>query len=412
MRRERLVSSPPCWYIARTPGSPIMDQIPLSPVDHLFLGPGSQPITFAMMYASALDPGALRTGLEKTLEAFPLVSFRLVRGAEAEFVFRRTAEAPGLEILDSDAPFDPAEGTSPYITPVRSVEGSPLARFTLTRTPSGCVLAASISHAIVDGFSYFHFLSSWARICRGERFLPPSFDRSFVERLMGQGEPVDLLASCGLFAGERRTETPPDGHRAERFTLSAAEVGAMVDDARRSAGVSLTENDILVAFLWKRSLFGNSGGDGYVTCPVDFRRLLPEFPKTYFGCALAFATASFPAEELANAPIGRLAVLVRDAVAAVRADRIQGSIRALSQYRLEYGSEGMEKIHLRHPDRGLIVTNLTRMPIHDVDFGSGPPSGYVPNVEISNGAAIVPAAGGIGIISMDGPSSSQFGPVH
>jgi hypothetical protein len=274
-------------------------------------------------------------------------------------------------------------------------------------------LAASISHAVVDGFSYFHFLSSWARICRGERFLPPSFDRTFFEQLSAPVETVDLLASCGLFAGERRTETPVQARRAVRFTLSAEEMKAIVDDARRSAGVSLTENDIFVAFLWKRSVSVKNGGDGYVTCPVDFRRLLPGFPRAYFGCALAFATASSTAEELANAPVGRLAVLVRDAVASVKAGRIQDSLRALKRYRNEHGAEGMERVHLRHPDRGLIVTNLTRMPIHDVDFGSGPPSGYVPYVDITGGAAIVPAAdGGLSIISTDGLPSSQFGPFH
>jgi hypothetical protein len=400
-----LDSFPISWYLP-------MDSIPLSPVDHLFLSPGSQPITFALSYAPTLDPEALRTGLEKTLEAFPLVSCRLARGGEADFVFRPAVSAPVLEVLESGVPFTSAEGTSPYITPVRSVEGSPLAKFTLTRTPSGSVLAASISHAVVDGFSYFHFLSSWARICRRERSLPPSFDRTFFEHLSAPVETVDLLASCGLFAGERRAEAQSAVRRAVRSTLSAEDMKAIVDDARRSAGVSLTENDVLVAFLWKRFLSGKSGGDSYVTCPVDFRQFLPGFPRTYFGCALAFATASLPAEELANAPVGRLAVLVRDAVASVKADRIQGSLGALDRYRAEHGAKGMERVHLRHPERGLIVTNLTRMPIHDVDFGSGPPIGYVPYVEISGGAAIVPAAGGVSIISMDGPSSSQFGPFH
>jgi BAHD acyltransferase len=272
------------------------------------------------------------------------------------------------------------------------------------------VLAASISHAIVDGFSYFHFLSSWARICRGERFLPPSLDRSFLEQLRPPGESDDLLASCGLFTGETRTDGPGQARRARRFTLSAEEVRAIVDDARRSTGVPLTENDILVAFLWKRSVSVKDGGAGYVTCPVDFRRLLPGFPRTYFGCALAFATASSTAEELENASVGRLAVLVRDAVGSIKAEKIRISLLALDRYRAGHGAEGMEKIHLRHPDRGLIVTNLTRMPIHDVDFGSGPPSDYVPYVDITGGAAIVPSGGGVTIISMDGPSSSQFGP--
>jgi hypothetical protein len=387
-----------------------MEQYPLSPVDHLFLGPGAQPITFAMSYASALDPEELRTGLERTLETFPLVSCRLAREGGTDLVFRRADTAPVFEVHDSDRPFDPDAGTSPYITPVRSVEGSPLAGFTLTRTPTGSVLAASISHAIVDGFSYFHFLSSWARICRGERFIPPSLDRSFLEQLRTPGESSDLLVSCGLFAGERRTDG--QARRARRFTLSAEEVAAIVEEARRSTGISLTENDILVAFLWKRSVSINDGGERYVTCPVDFRRLLPGFPRAYFGCALAFATVSSTAEALANEPVGRLAVLVRDAVSAIKADRIRSSLLALDRYCAAYGAEGMEKIHLRHPHRGLIVTNLTRMPIHDVNFGSGPPSDYVPYVELAGGAAIIPSGGGVNIISMDGPSSSQFGPFH
>jgi hypothetical protein len=272
--------------------------------------------------------------------------------------------------------------------------GADIARFSLVRSPSGDVVAASISHAAVDGFSFFHFMASWARMCRGERIMPPSHDRTVLPGMLtgSAHEAGGLERASGLFMGTPRSSALPE--RKDRFVIASSELKSTADEARRQAGTTLTDNDVLVAMLWQRACGGEE--PSFATCPVDFRRILPGFPRMYCGCALAFATALSP--QGGQPGIASLAVAIRDAIAAVKSDRVLLSLRALEQYRIEHGLEAMECLHLRHPSRGLIVTNLTRMPISDVDFGAGAPSGFVPYVEQSGGAAILPAADGVEII--------------
>jgi hypothetical protein len=70
----------------------------------------------------------------------------------------------------------------------------------------------------------------------------------------------------------------------------------------------------------------------------------------------------------------------------------------LDGLRRQKGLAALEHVHLRHPRHGLIVTNLTRMPIKDIDFGFGAPVDFSTYVEVRGSAAILPAEGGSEVI--------------
>jgi len=189
-----------------------MNALPLSPVDYIFTGAGSQPITFAFSYLKATDPNVLRNSLNETLDYFPVLRSRLHRISENDSEFLITEDGLTFNITESNAAFEESGSIEQYITPVSSVEGNPLTKITLTRTPKGSVLSVSISHALSDGFSYFHFLSSWARICRGDRIIQPSLDRdvflSNISHNFKTVTPDNIYNDCGLFYGDRRSTLP------------------------------------------------------------------------------------------------------------------------------------------------------------------------------------------------------------
>lgn len=187
----------------------------------------------------------------------------------------------------------------------------------------------NISHALVDGFSYFHFLSSWARISRGDRILSPHIPRDMFSKF------IQLWTAAG-------------------------------EDQKV-----------------------------YITCPFDFRRTLTGFPKNYFGCGLCFATAETTRNHLLNASIGDLALLIKKSISVVKDEYIKQSLSTIDSFRRQNDTGELERIHLRHPQTGMIVTNLTRLPIRDIDFGSGPPEDFLTYAEIEQGAAILPAANGV-----------------
>ncbi len=144
-----------------------MKTISLTPVDYVFTGTGSQPITFAFYFSKPIHPIALKKNLQEALDVFPILRSQLRRTSEKAYEFALMEEGYTFDEVKSDLPFGESRRVTDFITPVRSEEGFPLKKIQLTQTPNGSVLGVSISHALADGFSFFNFLVSWASICRG-----------------------------------------------------------------------------------------------------------------------------------------------------------------------------------------------------------------------------------------------------
>ncbi|NIM14971.1 MAG: hypothetical protein GTO45_23645 [Candidatus Aminicenantes bacterium] len=382
-----------------------MNVFPLSPVDYIFTGVGSQPITFAFSYNQILDPGLLKKSLHETLNYFPILRSKLVRISETDYEFHISEEGLTFAVLESEVNFEEAGSIEQYIIPVSSIAGKPLTKITLTQTSGGSVLAVSVSHALVDGFSYFHFFSAWARICRGEPIIKPSLQRDVLLANFNKSEKIitanDIYTNCGLFYGEKRRELQSEPVHEERFFLSKDTIRSILEDTKNEPGISLTDNDIITALLWQKYIplwsKENRNQKTYVTCPVDIRRVLSGLPRNYFGCALSFGTAAINFNGLLEASIGELAILVRNSIRKVKNDYILRSFGTLESLRKQKGLDAMEEIHLRHPHHGIIVTNLTRLPIRDLNFGSGAPLDFLSYVDVLAGAAVLPAENGVDI---------------
>jgi len=383
-----------------------MNAIPLSPVDYIFTGVGSQPITFAFSYSNKFDPEVLRNSLDETLEHFPILSSQLRKISENDYEFQINEDGLSFDIVESNLHFEEYSRIEQYITPVSSIEGEPLTKITLTQTPKGSILAVSISHALVDGFSYFHFLSSWARICRGDRILPPYLQRavlsSNIESRSKKITSEDIHTGCGLFYSDKRSKLETGQHNHERIFISEETIKSYLGEINQEHNVSCTENDVITAYLWKKYIpmwyKENDDTMTYLTCPFDFRRVLSDFPKNYFGCALCFATAAIDFNGLLKASLGELALLIRNSVGKIKDDYILNSLTTLEDFRKQNGLAAIEEIHLKHPQHGIIVTNLTRMPILDLDFGVGAPVDFLTYAEVLGSAAILPAENGVEIL--------------
>ncbi|MFC2162026.1 acyltransferase [Acidobacteriota bacterium] len=181
-----------------------MKTIPLTPVDYVFTGVGSQPITFVFYFSKRIHSFALKKSLDEALDVFSVLRSQLRRKSEDNYEYVILEEGYTFDVSETDLPFEEAGKVTDYITPVSSLEGHPLTKIRLTQTPNGSVLGVSISHALVDGFSYFYFMVSWANICRGEAFFKPSLDRdvilSHLKPKIRTIESDKMYSDCGLFS--------------------------------------------------------------------------------------------------------------------------------------------------------------------------------------------------------------------
>ena len=377
--------------------------IPLSPVDHVFTGVGAYPIEFVFAYGGRLDPQRLRDSLQKTLALFPAVASRLARLPGDSYGLEPAADGCVFEVASSPVSFADADPHG-LVDPVETVEGQPLARIRLTHTPDGSVLGVAVSHAVVDGFSYFFFLSAWSRVFHGRDVRPLCLDRAVLAaREADTGGPLVAEAvrrGCGFFLAGKRAAIPRDRLRWTRRLFPRTELSALLAEAQRDCPVRLSYNDVVAAWLWRTHVPQWAAEDevtAHLTCPVDLRRVLPGLPPTYFGCAVAMASASIERDRLATASPCELARRVRDAVARVDEARARESLQVLDRLRREGGLAALERLHVVHPRAGLLVTNLSRLPVREIVFDTGPPVAFDILAPVERCAVVLPAADGLDV---------------
>jgi hypothetical protein len=382
-----------------------MGTIPLSPIDHVFAGAGSYPLEFEFAYARPLDSGRMARSLAQTLAVFPAMTSRLVRVSDEAYGLAPDREGCVFEATTSTASFADPVARPGFLGSVETREGQPLTRIRLSRTPDGSVLGVSASHAVVDGYSFFHFLSSWARLFHGKEIVAPSDRRDLLPPSPAPpGRPIgpqDVLDACGLFWSEKRRPIQQGRLRWHRQVLGRTDLSDLLAEAQRECPVRLSQNDVIAAWLWRSQVprWADGVGDAvaYASCPVNGRRLLPSFPPTYFGCAVTLAAARIERERLVEAPLGDVARRVRDAVARVDAAAIRRSLLMIDRLRRQEGLAALEQCHVVHPRCGILVTNLSRLPVGDVEFDGGPPAAFDILTPAERCAVVLPAGDGVDV---------------
>jgi len=391
-----------------------MKSMSLAPVDYVFTGPMSCPVTFAFSYPKRLDAARVQQSISPLLAAIPWLGGRLRATAEHGYAYALDDHpVTTLEVARSHKSFYELSG-SEAVRVVRSADGQPLMHARITHTPNGSVLGVSMSHALVDGFSFFLALSRWAACARGEaidappmrRLLQPS--EAQVRAAAEELTPGLLLERSGLFWAEPRPEVRALPQPLS-LQLRASQIDALVADAQRHVSVKLRQNDVLTAWLWRTygSAWWSSedASDVYMSCPVDVRRLLGAENQNAFGCTICGASVRASSSELRTAPLGELALRIQKGVSAVFADDWGERVAPLEALRRRHGIAATHAVHLRHPQRGMLVTNMSRLPLAELDFGSGAPVGVRLFSEIDAMAAILPARDGV-TIDVFGPRSN------
>ncbi len=161
------------------------------------------------------------------------------------------------------------------------------------------------------------------------------------------------------------------------------------------------KSSYITASLWKEYIgkWNSPGGDDttYVSCPVDFRRVLKPFAPNYFGCAVSLATTTLEYDRLMSSPLVELALAVRANVAGANQEYVWRSLETLDAQRRQEGLSVVEEMHVIHPHGGLLVTNLSRLPVKEVEFDAGPPIAYEILTPAPRGAVVLPGHDGVEI---------------
>ncbi|KAL2609674.1 hypothetical protein R1flu_028247 [Riccia fluitans] len=247
-------------------------------------------------------------------------------------------------------------------------------------------LSTSYSHAVADGFSGTHFLSSWAQISRGEPIsLMPVHDRSLLTPRKSSsvldGCPVRFMNNSIKEPLALEISKPEEGVSNISMKLSKRKMNELKAEALRDApGEILSTADCVSAHLWrliieKRKLKPHELTRFYTS--VDCRSRLKDFPAGYFGNCLTASVVVVTAGELLSKPLGYAATIIHNAVKAMDEEVIRGIIDWLSVNDYHWSCIGDEPFMPGDPKFNLHTVSASwsnRFPLYELDFGGGRPS--------------------------------------
>ncbi|MBD3191663.1 MAG: hypothetical protein GF308_13530 [Candidatus Heimdallarchaeota archaeon] len=255
---------------------------------------------------------------------------------------------------------------------------------------NGTVLIAKMNHLVGDGYSYFYLLSVLAATTKRGNI-------PFAPFIIGALSKPKI--HCQLHDNFQFSAKPPERKaNYEDLVVEVMEVGEgeTRKQGKRTSektGRKISTNDILSAQLLKLILKSKTQQPVekiQLVIPVDMRRAVPELGQRYFGNALLFYRIAFTKEEVAQKAVEELAAKIREHFPERNRQKYQEFLETIEEW-IEEGN--LEKLRVYDPETEFLVTNLSRMPLSRLDFGSGPPEIIVPLTRGKSGAAILAQEG-------------------
>lgn len=366
--------------------SPRMKEISISPVDALFAN-GAYPIEFLFAFKGGFSTKKLRRAMRALVPLFWPVFGDYRAGV---IVFDRYREEDVFDERSVGRALD-AAGLAEAGLETLSEFGceGPRRLFFLkaTRFTDGLVLVPAMNHLAGDGYSYFFFLSALAALTRAA-FLP--LRAPFLRAVFRAHH---RRAALGGFTYRGADGPPAPVAPVERVTVESREVPktdvqALVREAAAS-GLRLSSNDVLSAMVVMRLAEVRGPAAEAVTrltIPIDVRGQVPDLGRRFFGNGIMLHTMDLGGPTRGAADLKELAARVRGSMPRVSRDSYIGYLAGLERLVAE---QRWDEFRPFDPDKGCLVTNLSKMPMEKLDLGTGPPAAVVPLTVERNAAAIM-----------------------
>ncbi len=373
----------------------------LSPVDHVFTGAGAYPINFLFFFESLIDEHKLKASLEKTLQFFSPVGSHLKKMSDETLEFdqnfkfgwnvQETLTAPDMSNL---------KDLQRYFKSAKSTVGENLLEVTLSHFQGRSALGVSLSHCVVDGYSYFMFLTSWSKAMRNLDFHKPDLDRlKLVPLEKAPFNEASVFEATGFAYSQQARPDDLNDIRWELIDYSEEDLKKLYSNTTAQSALRLSMNDVLCADLWKKLArkYQKSGEELTLACAFDYRRVYPKIGPLYFGNAVRGASFKLSYDELMSSTNALIAEKIGGAVRSINEEKALASLQYLESLRNKKGLESMTHFHVADPQTGFLMTNLSRLPLLELDFGAGAPVDFRILTPARRTAVILPLANGLRI---------------
>lgn len=362
-----------------------MKRIRISQVDVMFIN-GSYPIEFLLFYKNALPTQDLRSTLKKSSSAFWQVFGRYDDGV-IQFDKYREEDCYHEDTIDSD--FNSGETETKIherYSGVNPVNPKRLFFLSVLQHKNGTVLIPKMNHLAGDGYSYFYFLSTLAAMCK-EASVPL---KSRLIRTLYKPHHNRTVLKEFKFSQMELPPTPEDKSLTIMLErIPKTEVRKSIKEIAAQSNRSVSANDLLSTMVAKKLMEIQKdyfGDDFELTIPIDVRGQIKEYSKKFFGNPLLLHTINFKTKRIADASVEEIAIDIRKSMPGITKESYLKYLKEVESYIVKGENE---KLRPYDPQRGCLVTNLSRLPTNQLDFGSGNPDLIFPLTIGKNSTAIL-----------------------
>ncbi|XP_019430619.1 PREDICTED: BAHD acyltransferase DCR isoform X3 [Lupinus angustifolius] len=328
----------------------------------------------------------LKDGLSIVLEEFHQLAGKIGKDEEGVFKVEYDDDMEGVEVTEAVlgdeigvADLTVAESTEilkeliPY-SGVLNLEGMhrPLLAIQLTKLKDGLAMGCAFNHAVLDGTSTWHFMSSWAEICSGS---PSTSTSPFLDRTKARNTRVKLDLSLPEPKGQPNGDAKPEPKLREKiFKFSESTIDKIKSTVNENSSLDSSKPfstfQALSTHIWHHVTHArNLKPEDYTvfTVFVDCRkRVNPPMPEAYFGNLIQAIFTVTAAGLLLAQPPQFGASLIQKAIVAHNA-------KAIDERNKEW--ESSPKI-FQFKDAGVncvAVGSSPRFKVYDINFGWGNP---------------------------------------
>lgn len=362
-----------------------MKKVSISQVDALFAN-GSYPIEFLFYYKEQLQTKKIRHALQKLSSVFwPL--FGEYRNGIISFERYNENECYVEDVDNGEFTVPTTEkGKWDAFSRYRLPHTERLFLFKVTQFRNGTILVPKMYHLAGDGYSYFYFLSSLALL--SQKTLLPA--KSSMMQVFFRPHHRRTILKDFCFQGIEWEGPQQNGGLAmEDGLVPRKDVNSSIREVRESKNFRISTNDVLSAIALKNLLKTKKESvdeSVELTIPIDVRTKVKEYGRRFFGNGLMLHHMKLKKKDIMNSPKEELAIRIRRAMPAVTKPSYVDYLWQLEKI-LSEGKK--EKFRPFDPASGFLVTNISRLPVDRLNFGTGPPDLIFPFTVEKNAAAVM-----------------------
>lgn len=365
----------------------------LSPMDYYFYRPNLYTIQFVFEYRGRVDSIKLKKSIESTAKIYPLIMCKLKYLSDFILEFDEYNEPFPLTIVElTEQPnLDSTLEVDNLIDSVTNLHNNPLFKVRVNYFKNQTYIGFSFSHMLGDGFSFMTLMQSISRIFNNLQVTEKScndrtllYENNSERKITGSLE--RLFASTGYI-----TPRPmqPLNSKLEKIIFKFEELKKLKEEVNIFTDQKISSNSFIMASLLKRYHLNiplTESGELIVRCPVDYRRNYSKIPSNYFGNAVRDAITSFKADNFNKFDLIKIAEKIQQSINNVDEISIYKSLQNLDDLRQEHSISIFNELGCP----GLLVSNLSRFPFDEIDFGLGSPYAIHHASQIPRLAIIMP----------------------